>query len=448
MQRQPHDAFAVPQPLSRRGFLRRSAAATAATALAGAAVPYVHAAGGASLKIGLVGCGGRGTGAAQQALSTKEPVQLWAMADVLADRLEASLASLVEGKDLRRKTPAGASVAGRIDVPPERRFTGFDAYEKLIQSGVDVVLLATPPHFRPIHYEYAVAQGKHVFMEKPLAVDAPGVRTLLAANEVAKKKKLKVGVGFQRHHQAVYLETIPRIKDGAIGELLFLRCYWNGSGSDLPPRAGQSEMEYQIRNWYRFPWLSGDHIVEQHCHNLDVANWILGEHPIEAQGMGGRQWRRLSGSYDHHAVEFTYPGGVKLFSYCRQIPGCWNQVAEFAHGAKGTADVSKGSIEAGSSSWRFRGSKANPYQVEHDDLFRAILDDKPYFEADYGAMSTMTAVLGRMATYSGQRVTWDTAFASPLRLAPERYALDADPPVLPDAHGAYVTAIPGVTKAW
>ena len=313
---------------SRREFLKNTGRFVAASALAGAMIPRVHAAGGDTIKIALIGCGGRGTGAAVNALSTKANVKLVAMADAFKDSLESSLGNLQK------------QYKDRVDVPEERRFTGLDAYQKAIQSGVDMVLLCTPPGFRPMQFEAAVKAGKHVFMEKPVATDAPGVRRIMAANEEAKKKKLAVAVGHHLRHEAKHREIIKRIHDGAIGELKFLRVYFNtGAIWVRPRRPDQSEMQYQVRNWYHFTWLSGDHIVEQHVHDIDVGNWIAKAHPVEAEGMGGRQvcvGKDVGEIFDHHAVEFTYANGLKMFSYCRQIPGCWDSFTEHAHGTKGT----------------------------------------------------------------------------------------------------------------
>ncbi len=439
------------QPLTRRTFVRGTGAVLAASALS---VPrHVHAAGDDTLKVALIGCGGRGSGAAAQALSASGSVRLWAMADLFSDKLQASLAALCTGQDAQYDRAAHKGLAGKIAVPPERRFVGFDAYKHAIDSGVDVVILTTAPHFRPIHFEYAAQQGKHVFMEKPVAVDAVGVRRVLAAAEVAKRKNLKVGVGLQRHHDAMYEETVKRIGEGAIGDVIYQRAYWNGSGYRVRPgrEAGMTEMAYQLRNPYHYTWISGDNIAEQHVHNLDVCNWIQGTHPVTAQGQGGRQLRigPLFGDiYDHHYVEFTYEDGSQLFSQCRHMPGCWGSVAEFVVGTKGKAEVNAGRIEAGADPWRYRGPKTNPYQVEHDRLFEAIRNDKPHNEAEQGALSTMTAIMGRMATYSGKVITWDEAFNSQLALAPDRYDFDGTPPVLPGPDGIYPCAVPGVTKVF
>jgi myo-inositol 2-dehydrogenase/D-chiro-inositol 1-dehydrogenase len=405
----------------RRDFLRTSTAV---------------AAGDDVLRIGLVGCGGRGTGAASQALHTEGPVKLVAVADAFQDRLDGCL------QELSRD----GSISDRLDVPAERQFTGFDGYQKVLDSGIDLVILATPPGFRPIHFAAAVAAGKHVFMEKPVAVDAPGVRAVLEATRLAKEKNLAVGVGLQRHHQNSYLETIKAIQDGMIGDIIAARAYWNGSGVWVRPRQpGQTEMEYQMRNWYYFNWLCGDHIVEQHIHNLDVINWVKGGPPIAAQGMGGREVRKgedYGEIYDHHAVEFEYADGSRMFSYCRHIPNCWDSVSEHVHGTRGWADISGAAIQVygDSQQWNYRGTNNNPYQTEHDDLQASIRSGSPINEGEYGAYSSMTAILGRMATYSGKYVRWDEAIASELSLAPKEYAWDAAPPV-PSV------AVPGVTIA-
>ena len=437
---------------SRRTFVKQSAVVvggTLAIPTVGKAIDAIRPAnahGDDVIRVALVGCGGRGAGAANQALSTTGNVELVAMADAFSDRLEGTL------QHLKNNHPE------TVKVPEERRFTGFDAYEKAIAAGVDLVILATPPGFRPIHFEHAIAQGKHVFMEKPVAVDAPGIRKVLAAGEEATRKGLKVGVGLQRHHQARYLETIRRIHDGVIGDVRAYRAYWNGSGVWVRGRQeGQSEMEYQMRNWYYFNWLCGDHIVEQHIHNLDVCNWIHGEHPVKALGMGGRESRNgidHGEIFDHHAVEYEYADGTRMFSQCRHIPGCWSSVSEHVEGTKGRASVNSGAIEVfkrknfwGSKGekWKFRGEEPDPYQVEHNELFRAIREDRPFNETKYGAESTMTAILGRLATYSGKAISWDDAMASEVSLAPEKYAWDAPPPTLPDADGRYSIPVPGQT---
>jgi predicted dehydrogenase len=415
-----------------------------------------HAAGSDEIKVGLIGCGARGTGAAAQAISTEGPVKLWAMADAFKDRLQTSLNYLKRGGAGRYDTPKNNGFGSKVDVPKERQFVGLDACKNLLESGVDVVVMGQPPGFRPEHFEAAVAAGKHVFMEKPLGTDAPGVRRILAANAEAQRKGLKVAVGLQRRVQPMYLEAIPKIQDGALGKLAFLQAYWNGGPPAKKPfaRGDLGELAYQMRNWYFFTWLGGDHIVEQHIHNLDVCNWIMNGHPVEAQGMGGRQvrtgkeWGQI---YDHHSVEYTYADGTKMYSQCRQIPGCWQSVSEHATGAKGSVDMQANKATfhvAGKAAGSIKNTGKSPYQIEHDVLFDAIRNNKPYNQVELGAMATMTAILGRMATYSGQLVTWDQAFNSQLSLAPERIAWDVPPRDKPDADGRYPVAIPGVTLAF
>ncbi len=437
-----------PERSSRREFLRKSATAVAGAAVVGnlGIARNAHAQGSDQIKIALIGCGGRGTGAAINALSNKATpnVKLVAMADAFKDRVDRCLAAVKERcKD-------------RVDVPEDRQFIDLDCHQKAIDCGVDMVLLCTPPGFRPMQFEAAVKAGKHVFMEKPLAVDGPGVRRIMAANEEAKKKGLLVAVGHHLRHETKHSETIQRIHDGAIGKLEYLRAYFDTGAIWVRPRKpDQTEMQYQVRNWYHFNWVCGDHIVEQHVHDLDVCNWMMKDaHPIEANGMGGRQVCKTKDHgeiFDHHAVEFTYADGVKMFSQCRQIPGCWNSFSEHAHGTKGYASIQG----HGSSVLQVEGQEPmrwhrgpDGHQVEHDDLLAALLAGKPYNEADWAAASTMTAILGRMATYSGKVVTWDQGLNSELDLSPASYTWDAAPPVKPDKDGYYACAIPGVTKAW
>ena len=434
------------QQPSRREFLKTStvAAASAAALSQLAITSRAYAQNDETIKVGLVGCGGRGSGAAGQALSTEGPVKLVAMADAFEDRLEASLGRITKAMGKRAEE--------RIDVPKEKRFVGFDAYQKLIESGVDLVILATPPGFRPIHFEAAVNAGKNVFMEKPVASDAAGVRKVLEMAKVAKEKNLKVGVGLQRHHQNTYKETIKRLQDGAIGDIVATRVYWNGGGV-WDPRATREqcsgEMEYQMRSWYYYTWLCGDHIVEQHIHNLDVSNWLKGGYPVRAWGMGGREVRidpKYGEIFDHFAVEYEYEDGSRMFSQCRHIRNCWNSVSEHAHGSKGSVNIGGANITSKDGDWRYRGPKNNPYQTEHDDLFEAIRQNKPYNEAEYGAMSTMTAILGRMATYSGKPIEMSKALASKIELVPKEFSWEGNPPVMPDKNGVYAVPVPGVTK--
>jgi predicted dehydrogenase len=430
--------------------LKTSGVVVAGGALAGTLgiAKSAHAAGSDTVKVALIGCGGRGSGAAGDCLSAKEAVRIVAMADLFEDRLNNAFRELK------------ARFNERIDVTDERKFAGFDAYQKAIDAGCDMVILATPPGFRPIHFEAAVKAGKHVFMEKPVATDAPGVRQVLAAAEESKKKNLAVGVGLQRRHQKGYLETIKRLQDGAIGDIMAARVYWNGTTPWVQTRAKLNdqfkrpltEMEYQCRNWYYFTWICGDHIVEQHIHNMDVINWLKNGHPVKANGMGGcevRKGKDYGETFDHHFVEFEYADGSKMFSQCRHIEGCWNSVSEHVHGANGTCDIGGYRIRAhGSDVWRHNGrGDANPYRQEHVDLLDSIVAGKPINEAEYGAHSTMTAILGRMCTYSGQELSWDDALNSTKNLLPTEWSFNAVPPVTPGPDGLYARAVPGIYDA-
>jgi predicted dehydrogenase len=396
------------------------------------------------IKVALVGCGGRGTGAALQALLSKQNVKLVAMADAFRDRLDNCLKKL-NGDD------EAASIQNRIDVPEERKFVGFDAYLKAIPLA-DVVILATPPGFRPIHFEEAVKQNKHVFMEKPVATDPAGIKKVLAAAEIAKQKKLNVVVGLQRRYQNSYKELYKR-KD-QIGDITSAQAWWNNDGVWVKKRQyNQTEMEYQMRNWYYFVWLCGDHICEQHIHNIDVVNWFKNGYPVKAQGMGGRQVRKgkeYGEIFDHHYVEFQYADGSVLNSQCRHIPGTMAKVDELLIGTKGKIACGAANItdNKGKVLYQFnKETENNPYQTEHDELFAAIAKGQYKFaDAEIGAKSTMSTILGRMATYSGQVVEWDAALNSGLDLQPKTYDWNAMPPNVPNEEGLYAVATPGVTK--
>ncbi|MFN7141703.1 MAG: Gfo/Idh/MocA family oxidoreductase, partial [Limisphaerales bacterium] len=387
---------------TRRDFLKTSTAAAGGALLGTLALERsVHAANDDSLKIALVGCGGRGSGAAVQAMNADSNCKLVAMADAFRDRLDSA------HEQIKKKHES------RVDVPEDHKFVGFDAFKHAIDLA-DVVILTSPPGFRPAHFEEAVRKGKHIFMEKPVAVDAVGVRKVLAAAQEAKKKNLKVGVGLQRHHQPNYIQTVKRLQDGAIGNIVAARVYWNGGPVGPKYRRAKvaeilgrqpTEMEFQMRNWYMFNWLCGDHIVEQHIHNMDVVNWIKNDYPIRASGMGGRAFQKGPDSgeiYDHHAVEYEFADGTRMFSQCRQIPGCENNVSEHVIGTKGLCNVSGHRI-TGEKNWRYQaqeGDSNDGWQLEHYSLFEAIRNDREFNEAENGAKSTLTAIMGRMATYS------------------------------------------------
>ena len=395
------------------------------------------------LKLAVVGCGGRGTGAVIQALNADDNVELVAMADAFEDRLDGSLSNIVKEMGESKK----------INVPKENRFVGFDAAKKAMDLA-DVVILATPPGFRPQHFEYAVNAGKHIFMEKPVATDVPGVRRVLAAAKKAKENKLNVVVGLQRHYQDSYLIAMDQLKQDKIGKIVSGQVYWNSGGVWVRERQkGQSELEYQMRNWYYFNWLCGDHILEQHIHNIDVANWFIGEYPISAQGMGGRQVRKGKDHgeiFDHHFVEFTYPSGAVIASQCRHQPETMNRVSEFFQGTKGTVSTSGDEVKmmgwSGDTIFEHRGKDdPNPYQVEHIRLFESIRNGDVLSDAENGAKSTMAAILGRMATYSGRVVKWDEAMKSDLKLAPDDLTWESPAPVQPNGDGFYDIPTPGKT---
>jgi len=397
----------------------------------------VHAAGSDQIKFVVVGCGGRGGGAAQQIMETKGNVKLVAVADAFERNAKGMLNSL---KD---------SYKDKIDCPDDQVFSGLDAYKKATDVDCDLVVIATPPGYKPQQFEYAVNKGRHVFMEKPVAVDAPGVRRVLEAVEQSKKKNLMVGIGLQRRHEPCYMETIKRIHDGAIGDVVSQRVYWNGDGIWYRNReAGQSEMAFQTNNWYHFNWLSGDQICEQHIHNLDVGCWVKNAYPVECNGMGGRE-QRMGGDatksqiFDHTFCEYTFADGSKMFSQGRHLAGGWNNVAEFAQGTKGTATPS-GSIQ-GPNAWNFSGDSPNGWQQEQHDLIEALMRGDIYNEGEYGAKSTFTAILGREACYSGKVLKWDELLAGGINLAPgiDDYTIDSVPPTVPGPDGKYPVPVPG-----
>jgi predicted dehydrogenase len=413
---------------SRRDFLKTAAAAAIGTTLAGREIHGAFAQGSDAIRIGLIGCGGRGSGAVGDAIEGAPGVTLVAMADAFPDRLNES------------RTRLRKSHGARIDVPDDRAFSGFDAFERVLATDANYIILATPPGFRPQHLKAAVAAGKHIFCEKPVAVDGAGIRTVLAVYEEAQQKSLGIGVGTQRRHQTGYLETMKRIHDGEIGEIVAARCSWNqGPLWNKPREPGWSDMEWQLRNWLYFTWLSGDHIVEQHVHNLDVINWAMQAHPIRAVGMGGRQVRvgpEYGHIFDHFAVDYEYPNGMHLASTARQIAGCENSVAEALAGTRGRCQVNEYRID-GPRAWKFGATDSMPYVQEHTDLIASIRAGKPYNELKTVAESTLTAIMGRMSAYTGKAVTWEQALQSKESWQPEQLAFGPVPvPPVP---------IPGVT---
>jgi len=425
---------------SRREFLKGSTAVAAGAAVAGSLniARTAHAAGDDVIKVALIGAGGRGTGAVAQQMNADKNVKLVAVADAFENRVSGAVGSLKK------------KYGDQVDVG-DRMFVGLGAYKDAIATDADVVVLATPPGFRPMQYAAAIEAGKHVFMEKPCCVDAPGYLELIRASKLADEKNLLVGVGLQRRHQPNYIETIKRIHDGALGKVLFTRVYWNGGGIWNRGRAeGMTEIEYQVHNWYHFCWLSGDNIGEQHIHNIDIGNWVMGDqHPVEANGMGGctaRYLGNLKGTgqiFDHHFVEFTYADGTKMYSQCRHMRGCFGSVSEAAHGSEGTSNCA-GRIE-GENEWRFDGRGVSGHQQEQTDLIAALRAGGRYNEGYYGANSSMTAVLGRVANYSGKVVKWDELVAKGKSQMPEGdLSFDTPAPFEKDENGDYPIPVPGV----
>jgi myo-inositol 2-dehydrogenase/D-chiro-inositol 1-dehydrogenase len=399
--------------LDRREFVHVTTAAAAAVAL-----PHVRLRPPPDvIRVGVIGCGGRGTGAAKDCLTAAERVELVALGDLFPDRVAKCR------ENLARVASENPSLKSRIKVKDAQVFSGFDAYRKVIASNVDLVVLAAPPAFRPQHLAAAVEAGKHVFMEKPVAVDPVGVRSVIASSDLAAQKGLAIVAGTQRRHDAGYRAAMERIHGGAIGDVMAGQVYWNQGGLWMHPRKPEwSDVEWQIRNWLYFTWLSGDHIVEQHIHNHDVANWALRAHPVKAVGVGGRQWRTdpaYGHVYDHFAVDFEYPSGAHVLSMCRQIDGTAHKVSEWFVGTRGSSDGR--SVIQGAESWTFDKSapKTNPYVQEHTDLIASIRAGKPLNEGRQVAESTLTAIMGREAAYTGQEITWDELLNADQKLVPD-----------------------------
>lgn len=435
------DSVRVARGTTRRSFLQASTVSAAALAGSLALQRAVHAAGTDSLKIGLVGCGGRGAGAVASALEADPGVQLTAMADAFIDRTQAA-------RDALR-----AQWGDRIAVDDERCFGDFDGCQRVLDSGVDVVLLAEAPHFRPAHIEACVRAGVHVFAEKPMAVDAPGVRRVLAAGEVARQKNVSLVSGFETRYSRNAREAVQRVHDGQIGRILALQSTYNTGPlwhRGRPPE--WTEMQFQLRNWYYFTWLSGDHLVEQHVHYNDFMAWIMNEEPPrQAWGYGGRQVRteaKFGDIFDHHAVVYEYEGGPRYYAFTRQQPGCFNDNFRLVLGTQGQLSSERGMRILGLDGqivWEAGREERPPELTCFEEMFSALRAGTPINDSVAMARSTMCAILGRMATHGGQRVTWDEALASNLELAPQRYAWDADPPAMPGPDGQYPIPIPGVT---
>ena len=417
---------------SRRDFIKTSTVAALGVGAHLAFPSGVYAQGSDAIRVGVIGCGGRGTGAARNVLDAAPDVRIVALADAFEDRVTDCHKSLTE------------KYAARVEVPADRRFSGFDAYRKVVAlPDVNYIILAAPPGFRPAHLKAAIEAGKHTFTEKPVAVDAAGIREVLALYDVAKAKNLGIAAGTQRRHQTGYLETMKRLRDGAIGEIVAARCAWNQGGLwDKPRQASWSDTEWQLRNWLYFTWLSGDHIVEQHVHNLDVINWAMNAHPVKAVGTGGRQSRteaKYGHVFDHFAVEYEYENGVRLHSTCRQQEGTAKDVSESFVGTKGRTHMSRDRYTiTGATPWRFRNEDNEPYLQEHIDLIASLRAGKPINELKTVAESTLTAIMGRMSAYTGQEVTWEQALDSKEALVPAKlgWGVLPVPPV----------AVPGQTQ--
>jgi myo-inositol 2-dehydrogenase/D-chiro-inositol 1-dehydrogenase len=422
------------------GFSRRSFVKTTTLATAGLVLPKTLSAmsRGTSaevIRVGLIGCGGRGTGAARDCIRAGgDDVVLVSMGDLFPDRLESARTNL------SKVASENAQFAKQFKVTPEMSFSGFDAFEKVLKTDIDLVILATPPGFRPAHLAAAIAAGKHVFMEKPVAVDAAGVRSVLASAAAAKARNLAIVAGTQRRHDPAYVEVMKRVRGGAIGDITAGQVYWNQGGLWNAARKPEwSDSEWQIRNWLYFTWLSGDHIVEQHIHNIDVANWALGAHPVRAVGVGGRQWRTDAAYghiFDHFAIDFEYPNGVHVMSMCRQIDGTANHVGERFIGTRGSTDGNT-KID-GAQAFTWEGQRRNPYVEEHVDLIASIRAGTPLNEGQQVAESTLSAIMGREAAYTGQAIVWDELLNSTLDLTPpvKGFGSLAVPPV----------PMPGTTK--
>ncbi len=417
---------------NRRNFLGTSAAVAAGGAVLGSLglARSAHAAGSDIIKIALIGCGGRGTVAAQDAAQADPGIRLTAMADLFPDRLASSRKTLQD------------KLGEKYAVADDHCFTGFNAYKQVMESDVNVVLLTTPPHFRPMMLKAAIAAGKHVFCEKPVAVDAPGCRSVFETVEEAKKKDLSIVSGLCWRYDLGVRETMKKIKDGAIGEILSIQeNYLTGTLWQVPRTPKMSEMEYQCRNWLYYTWLSGDHIVEQHIHSLDKGLWLNNDNPpVAAYGLGGRQARtgpEYGNAYDHFAVVYEFPNNVKVHSYTRQMAKCWPEVEDHVIGTKGRAKVLDNSI-TGETSWKYSGPKPNMYKVEHDELFAGIRSGKHLNNGTYMTRSTLMAIMGRMVCYTGKRLTWDECLNSSEDLTPPTYEF-VDIPV-PEI------AVPGETK--
>lgn len=444
--------------LSRRELLKNTGRVAAATALAGALSPRAYAGENNTIQLALVGCGGRGTGAAANALSVKDgQTKLVAMADVFDNRLKTSHGSL------------NAQFNDQVDVADDKKFIGFDGYKKAMDclNPGDIVILTTPPAFRWVQFTYAIERGLNVFMEKPLTVDGPTTHKMLALGKEAAKRNLKVGVGLMCRHCHARQELHDRIQSGEIGDVQMLRAYRmagpTGSAATGPKPEGISELMYQIQRFHAFLWASGGAVSDFLIHNIDESCWMKDAWPVEAQASGGRHYRgdNVDQNFDNYSIEYTFADGTKLFVDGRTIPGCQQEFASFAHGTKGSAIIStaghipaKSRIYTGQNfvkddlAWAFPQPELNPYQLEWDDLIQAIREDAPYNEVERGAMASIVTSMGRMAAHTGRRITLKEMFAHDHEFAPDvdKLTLDSAAPVLADSRGKYPVPMPGLTK--
>ncbi len=458
------------QSVSRRDFLMDAGRMAAASTLAGLAIPAVHAAENNTIRLALVGCGGRGTGAAANALATKSgPIKLIAMADVFEQRLTGSYQNLKRIGAAQVDAPPESRLIGfdasQVDVPPERRFLGFDAYRKAMDclGPGDVVILTTPCAFRWVHFTYAIEKGLNVFMEKPTTVDGPGTRKMLALAQQSVEKNLKVGVGLMCRHCKARLDLVERIRDGQIGEILSMRTYRlvGPAGFCGPKVQNMSELLYQVQQYLSFLWASGGLVHDFTSHNIDECCWMKGSWPIRAQGFGGRYYRgdAVDQNMDHCSVEYTFADGARLFLNARNVAGCYGEFASYAHGTKGSAVIStnmhkpakcriyKGhNIVPRDLLWAFPQPEPSPYQLEWDQLIEAIRQDRPYNEAKRGAEASLVQIMGRMACHTGQVVTWDEALNHAQEFAPglDKLTMDSPAPLPASPDGKYSLPQPGI----
>lgn len=426
----------------RREFIKKGSAAIAGGTVFATLPNHLSAyvQGSDQIKVGLVGCGGRGAGAAVQALKASKAVKLVAMGDAFRDMLDKSYTAILDNVD-----------ADQVDIPETNKFTGFDAYQKVIEAS-DAVILATPPPFRPMHFEAAVKADKHVFMEKPLAVDVPGYHKIMEVSKLADQKKLTVVVGLQYRYKIAYEKLLEQLQGGTAGDINSIAVYYNVGAPIIHARKpGQTEMEYQMRNWRYFTWLWGGQLAGQTIHQIDVINWLMEDYPVIAGGIGGRQVFNgpdQGNTYDHHYVEFEYPNGTKMYVQSRNINKCWTRMGFDIHCNAGSADERSRIFDKNNKViWRHDDRQdPNSFQVEHDVFFNSIQNGHARNDAERGAKSSMTAIMGRMAMHSGQVMNLEEVLKSKKSLLPEEFTWDAKMPNVPDESGNYPIPMPGISN--